>query len=140
MTDKGVIFRKLTSLREHVARMRRRRGQDFEAFKVDVDRQDAVSMSLLVAVQEALDIALHMASDEGWGVPASYAESFGLLAGHGVIDPTLASALANLASLRNRLAHGYGTVDMERIWTSLPDGLTQLDAFAAAIATCLGQG
>ena len=42
-------------------------------------------MSLLVAVQNALDIALHMASDEGWGVPASYAESFGILARQGVV-------------------------------------------------------
>lgn len=139
MTDRSVIFRKLTSLREHVARMRRRRGHDLESFKLDVDRQDAVGMSLLVAVQDALDIALHMASDEGWGVAGSYAESFGLLASHGVIDPTLAAALDNLASLRNRLAHGYGTVDMERIWTSLPDGLATLDAFAAAIAKHLGE-
>ena len=73
MTDKAVVFRKLTSLREHVTRMRRRRPQDFESFRIDTDRQDAIGMSLLVAVQDALDIALHMASDEGWGVAASYA-------------------------------------------------------------------
>ena len=74
------------------------------------------------------------ASDEGWGVAASYADSFGMLASNGVIDPALAAALANLATLRNRLAHGYGTVDMERIWVALPNGLAALDAFAAAIA------
>jgi len=56
------------------------------------------------------------------------------LASNGVIDPALAAALANLATLRNRLAHGYGTVDMERIWVSLPNGLAALDAFSAAIA------
>jgi hypothetical protein len=55
-----------------------------------------------------------MASDEGWGVPASYAESFG-----------------------NRLAHGYGTADMDRIWNELPGGLSALDRFAAAIAARL---
>jgi uncharacterized protein YutE (UPF0331/DUF86 family) len=139
MTDRAVVFRKLTSLREHVARMRRRRPQDFESFKLDTDRQDAIGMSLLVAVQDALDIALHMASDEGWGVAASYADSFGLLANHGVIEPASAAALANLATLRNRLAHGYGTVDMERIWTSLPNGLATLDAFASAIAARMGK-
>ena len=30
-----------------------------------------LGMSLLVAVEDALDISLHMASDEGWGVPAA---------------------------------------------------------------------
>jgi uncharacterized protein YutE (UPF0331/DUF86 family) len=137
VTDKAVIFRKLTSLREHVGRMRRRRPDDLDSFRGDIDRQDAIGMSLLVAVQDALDIALHMASDEGWGVPASYAESFGLLASHGVIDAPLAGALANMATLRNRLAHGYGSVDMDRIWSELPGGLAALDAFAAAIATRL---
>jgi uncharacterized protein YutE (UPF0331/DUF86 family) len=110
MIDKSVVFRKLTSLREHVTRIRRRRTHDLESFKLDTDRQDAIGMSLLVAVQDALDIALHMASDEGWGVAASYADGFGILANNGVIDPALAAALANLATLRNRLAHGYGTV------------------------------
>jgi uncharacterized protein YutE (UPF0331/DUF86 family) len=137
VTDRDVVFRKLSSLKEHVARMRRRRPSDVESFRADVDRQDAIGMSLLVAVQDALDIALHMASDEGWGVPASYAESFGMLASHGVLDVALAGALANMATLRDRLAHGYGTVDGDRIWTELPAGLAALDAFAAAIATQL---
>ena len=117
-----------------MTRIRRRRPHDFESFKLDTDRQDAIGMSLLVAVQDALD----MASDEGWGVAASYADSFGILASHGVIDAALAAALANLATLRNRLAHGYGTVDMERIWVSLPNGLATLDAFASAIAAHMG--
>ena len=137
MTDKTIVFRKLSSLREHVARMRRRRSSDLETFRADVDRQDAVGMSLLVAVQDALDIALHMASDEGWGVPASYAESFGMLASHGVIDAALADSLSSMAALRNRLAHGYGTADMDRIWNELPQGLSALDRFAAAIAARL---
>jgi uncharacterized protein YutE (UPF0331/DUF86 family) len=134
MTDKDIVFRKLSSLGEHVARMRRRRSSDLATFKADVDRQDAIGMSLLVAIQDALDIALHMASDEGWGIPASYAESFGTLARHGVIDPALATSLSNMAALRNRLAHGYGTADMDRIWAELPIGLDALDQFAVAIA------
>jgi uncharacterized protein YutE (UPF0331/DUF86 family) len=138
LTDRAVVFRKLSSLREHVARIRRRRPDDLEAFKLDTDRQDAIGMSLLVAVQDALNISLHMSSDEGWGVPASYADGFGLLASHRVIDASLAAALANLATLRNRLAHGYGTVDMDRIWAELPSGLAALDAFAAAIAAAVG--
>jgi uncharacterized protein YutE (UPF0331/DUF86 family) len=137
MTDKTVVFRKLSSLREHVARIRRRRSSDLETFRADIDRQDAVGMSLLVAVQDALDIALHMASDEGWGVAASYAESFGMLADHGVIDAALAASLASMAALRNRLAHGYGTADMDRIWNELPQGMAALDRFAVAIAARL---
>ena len=139
MTDRDVVFRKLTSLGEQVMRMRRRRSADLASFLAEVDRQDALGMSLLVAVQDALDIALHVASDEGWGVPASYAESFDLLQAHGVIDAVLAQRLAGMAALRNRLAHGYASVDMERIWSELPAGLDAMDLFAATLAERLGQ-
>jgi uncharacterized protein YutE (UPF0331/DUF86 family) len=57
-----------------------------------------------------------------------------------VIDEDLAKALANMATLRNRLAHGYGTVDMDRIWTELPAGLVALEKFASAIAAAMGSG
>ncbi len=137
MTDKGVVLRKLASIREHVLRLRRRRPASIEALRDDVDRQDAIAMSLLVAVQEAMDIGLHLASDLGWGVPASYAETFELLARNGVIDSALASRLANMAALRNRLAHGYASVDLARVWHELPDGIDALERYAAAIAASI---
>jgi uncharacterized protein YutE (UPF0331/DUF86 family) len=139
VTDRDVVLRKVTSIREHAARIRRRRAVDLAAFRSDVDRQDALGMSLLVAVQDALDVALHMAADEGWGVPASYAESFGLLEKRGVIDLPLATALSRMATLRNRLAHGYATVDVERIWNEVPAGAAALETFTDAIAAWLSR-
>jgi uncharacterized protein YutE (UPF0331/DUF86 family) len=59
---------------------------------------------------------------------------------HGVIDTALARRLAAMAALRNRLAHGYASVDVERIWSELPEGLAALDGFAAAVAARLGPG
>lgn len=44
----------------------------------------------------------------------------------------------SLLVLRNRLAHGYGSVDVERLWQELPAGLDALDRFAAAIAAWIG--
>lgn len=64
MTDATIVLRKLASLRDHAARVRRRRPSDLAQFRGDVDLQDALSMSLLVAVQEAHDVALHMAAEE----------------------------------------------------------------------------
>ena len=140
MTDQGVLVRKLTSLQDHTGRLKRRRTGDLASFKTDVDRQDALCMSLLVAIQDALDIALHIASDAGWGVPASYGEGFTMLADHAVIDRALAADLAAMAALRNRLAHGYASVDPGRLWNELPEGLVALDTFAMAMARRLGPG
>jgi uncharacterized protein YutE (UPF0331/DUF86 family) len=94
-------------------------------------------MSVLVTIQEATDIAFHIASDEGGGIPSSYAEGFEILARHRVIDAALAETLARTVAIRNRIAHGYGTVDIDRIWADLPAGLEALDQYASAIAPFL---
>lgn len=134
MTDTELVARKLAVLREHLSRLRRRRGEPGAARPRDEDLEDAVGMSLLVAVQEAVDVAFHVAADEGWGAPASYAEGFDVLAQHGVIDAALAASLAGTAQLRNRIAHGYASVDFDRIWTELPAGLAALESYVSALA------
>jgi uncharacterized protein YutE (UPF0331/DUF86 family) len=138
MTDVTLVLAKLSTLSEHVDRMERRRQTTVEVFRADLDRQDALALSLMVAVQEAADIALHIASDEGWGIASSYAQSFELLANRGVLQLELAQRLAGMASLRNRVAHGYGSVDCERIWRETPAGVATMRDFAAAIATYIG--
>lgn len=134
MTDSILVLHKLSTLREHIDRARRRRPRSPEALRADVDLQDALAMSLLVAIQEAVDIAFHI---EGGGIPSSYADGFGLLARHGALDAALADTLARTVGVRHRIAHGYATVDIERIWSELPAGLDALDAFAGAIARFL---
>jgi uncharacterized protein YutE (UPF0331/DUF86 family) len=80
--------------------------------------QDAVAMSVLVVVQEATDIALHIATDEGWELGSTYREAFAVLERHGVITAPLAASLGGAAQLRNRIAHGYASLDAERLLRS----------------------
>jgi uncharacterized protein YutE (UPF0331/DUF86 family) len=134
VTEPLLILRKLSLLREHLSRVRRRRPSSVEVFRSDVDVQDAMAMSLLVAVQEAVDIAMHITADEGWGLAASLAEAFDLLARNGVITPEHAGELGRVVAVRNRIAHGYASVDLDRLWTEIPIGVDGLDRFAEAIA------
>ena len=85
----------------------------------------------------AVDIAYHLSADEGWGVPDSHTKALDLLAVNDVIDRDLATRITGVARVRNRLARGYASVDHERLWRELPDGLDALDAYAAAIAAWL---
>ncbi|MGH7899893.1 MAG: type VII toxin-antitoxin system HepT family RNase toxin [Candidatus Binatia bacterium] len=118
----------------HLGRAKRRRPETVEALRADVDLQDALALSLLVAIQEAVDLAFHIVADEGWGVPSSYAESFEILSRHGVIDAALAGDMAAASGLRNRIAHGYALLDVSRLWHEIPTGLAALERYAAAIA------
>ncbi len=91
-------------------------------------------MTVLIAIQEAIDISFHIVVDEGWGLPATYAEGFDLLATHGLIEPDTARALSGMAALSNRLAHGYASVNHERLWGELPNGLEALGRLIEAVA------
>ncbi len=134
MTNAALVARKLAVLQEHVRRLRERRPEDVEVFRRDTLLQDGVAMSVLVVVQEATDIALHIASDEGWGIASTYREGFEVLARHGVISASLASSLAGAAQLRNRIAHGYASIDAERLWNELPQGIAAFEEFARDVA------
>lgn len=133
MTDADLLLRKLGELRSHLVRARRRRGDDFAEFAADEDRRDALMLSVMIALQGAVDCAVHVVVASDLGVPTSNSDAFTRLAGAGLISSELATVLGEGARLRNRIAHGYASVELERFWLELPQGLDALDAFAAAM-------
>ena len=137
MTDVGLVLHKLQRLNENIALVRQRRPPAADRLAADLVLRDAMALALLVAVQEAIDIAYHLAADEGWGVPDSHAAAFDMLASQGVLDADLAGRVTSVARVRNRIAHGYASVDHTRLWHELPDGLDALEAFARNVAAWL---
>jgi uncharacterized protein YutE (UPF0331/DUF86 family) len=140
MTDRVLVLRRLARLLDALATARQRRPPEVATLRADGLLRDALALSVLVAVQEAADIAFHVVSDEKWGVPVSYAESFELLARHGVLDAEVAKAMTGATGLRNRIAHAYATLDVDRFWAELPGGLDAMDRFAQAMARHVGPG
>ena len=137
MTDVALILLKLRRLREQLALVRQRRPASAAVLTTDLVVRDALALALLVATQEAVDIAYHVAADSGWGVPKSHADAVDLLAKNGVVGPETAAAVTGVAKMRDRIAHGYASVDHERLWAELPQGLDALEAFAREVAAWL---
>jgi uncharacterized protein YutE (UPF0331/DUF86 family) len=67
-------------------------------------------------------------------VSPSYAESFTLLAERGVLDRALSQRMASTVKVRNIIAHGYASLQPERLWRDLPAGLQALEEYATAVA------
>jgi uncharacterized protein YutE (UPF0331/DUF86 family) len=137
VTNIALVARKLAIVDEHLRRLRERRPTELSTLKADTLLQDAIALSILVLVQEAMDIALHIASDEGWELASSYREAFVVLERHGLLDSALTTSLAGAAQLRNRIAHGYASLDVERLWQELPAGITAFESFSMRIAQFL---
>jgi uncharacterized protein YutE (UPF0331/DUF86 family) len=137
VTDVELILQKIARLREQVELVRVRRPAAPDVLAADTVLRDALALALLVAVQEAIDIAYHVIADEGWGAPDSHAAAFSALHAHGVLDEDLATRVASVARVRNRIAHGYASVNHARLWAELPSGIDALQAYAAAVAAWL---
>lgn len=109
-----------------------------EEFLANEDQQDLASFHLMQAIQECIDLAAHWLSDEGWDLPDDAASLFKVLASHQGIDRALAVSLGQAVGLRNRIAHGYSSVDHERILTEYKKGLENLRRFLVAVASEAG--
>ncbi len=100
MTDADVVLAKVATMERCRARIAEIRSPARRPHLLPVDVEDLLAVNLQRAAQAAIDVAMHVVSSEGYGVPADLAEGFTLLAKHGVIDEELlCSAAASLAGM-----------------------------------------
>jgi uncharacterized protein YutE (UPF0331/DUF86 family) len=134
VVEQAIVLRKVSELRRYVADVRVRVQVDPARFEADEELHDLAGFHLMLALQNAVDLAFHLVADQGRGVPGSQREAFEALAREGVIDHELARALGDAASLRNRIAHQYGAIDWRRLLTEAPRHLEALERFAVRVA------
>ena len=137
MTDRRLLLKKVARLHENLRLLEQRRPPSVDEFR-SRDQQDLAAIAFIVAMQEAIDLATHVAVDDGLGLPGSYGESFLLLGRHGVIAPEHAQQLSRMVQVRNRIVHGYMSMDFDVFWRDLPTGIAALDEFAVALALRAG--
>jgi uncharacterized protein YutE (UPF0331/DUF86 family) len=134
MVDKTVLAKKVSAIRDAVARIREVLPDSADAFRADRTAREVVLLNLFVSLQESISLATHWLADEGWDVPQSYGEVFFILAERGVLERDLATRLQAAAGLRNLIAHRYGAIDSDRIFVIATDQLEDLLSFCLLIA------
>jgi uncharacterized protein YutE (UPF0331/DUF86 family) len=118
-----------------VARLRGALPADPTVLATDEMLEAFVSFHLFLLIQDCVDLAAHLVTSRGLDVPGSQRETFETLATAGLLRRETADAMAAMASLRNRIAHGYGEVDVVRIGREAPAGLTSVERFLDELAT-----
>jgi uncharacterized protein YutE (UPF0331/DUF86 family) len=124
-----LLLRKILACRERIDKLRAAIPAQPEAVATDERLEAFLSFQLFLLIQDAVDLAAHLVAERGLAVPASQRESFEALARAGVLTAKSAAAMARLASLRNRIAHSYGDLDVVRMVRELPVGLTDAHHF-----------
>lgn len=134
VVDGALLAATIAAVGDATARVRAVLPASAENFIADRTAREVVTLNLLVAIKDCLDLATHWLADAGWGIPESYADVFVALAQHAVIPRELAARLAAVAAFRNLVAHQYGALDWRRVYALAASDLGDLDAFCATLA------
>lgn len=138
MVDHDLILSKASSLRRHLGRVREKSSIDFQAFLGDLDCQESVLFNLQMAVQNCIDIAAHIVSEEGFGIPGSTSELFYLLEENGYLDPKTTENMVRSVGFRNLVVHEYGKLELDQVFEVTQEGTKDLDGFLVSILNKLG--
>ena len=134
--DPTRVLRLLRTLTDEVAVLDRERSASAER-RTDPLWLRGVKFSFVVAIEAAVDTAQHLCAASGWGPPADNGHAMRLLGEHGVLEPALATRMAQAVGFRNILVHDYARVDDDLVVGRLGD-LSDLTAFARGVAAGLG--
>lgn len=110
-------------------------SRPLEQFRADAAARDLAAFHFFLAVQGAIDLAAHWIADAGWTPPDDAGATFDSLAAHHAISQSLADEMRAVVRIRNRIAHGYSSVDSERLHAESRAGIASVRALLAAVST-----
>lgn len=87
----------------------------------------AAKYYLQISIECCINVANHVISRKRFRAPATYADSFTILAENGVIDPEFCATAHRMVRMRNRLVHLYWEVDADILYDTLQNNLTDFD-------------
>ena len=138
MVDHDLILAKAGSIRRNLKRISQKGGVDLETFLADVDRQDVISFNLHLAIENCTDLAAHIISEEGLGVPGSSSEMFYMLEENGYLRPQLTEKIIKAVGLRNLIVHEYDKIDLKRLFEIIHKDTKDINDFVASIFKKIG--
>ena len=105
----------------------------FLIFPVDEIAQAASIRYLQTAIEAMIDVANHVISREGLGIPRSYAEAMELLVDRDVVLREHRKRLVEMVRFRNRAVHLYDRIDAPEVFDILESHLSDSDLFLQAV-------
>ncbi len=138
MVDKDLILAKAGSVKSHLNRVLEKRNVDLDSFIKDIDRQESILFNIQTAVQNCIDIAAHIISEESFGVPGSTTEMLYILGKNGYLDNDLTQKMVKAVGFRNLIVHEYGKIELEQAYEIAQNDINDLNEYLKAIFKKLG--
>jgi uncharacterized protein YutE (UPF0331/DUF86 family) len=134
--DPAVIRRHLFALDQALQILRRHQGRSVDVLRADREERWVVERGLQLCIQNALDIATHIAASAGRDVP-DYATAIDQLAELDVLPGEFAMTFRAVAGFRNVIIHDYLDVDPMIVHRLLNERLEDFAEFARMVGQYL---
>jgi uncharacterized protein YutE (UPF0331/DUF86 family) len=121
-----VILNKAGIIERCIARVREEHDGNDSVLSEDMTKQDSIILNLQRACEASIDLAMHLVSRQGLGVPQESRDAFALLEEANLIEQDLAELLVNMVGFRNIAVHDYRKLDLEIVVSIINK---QLDVF-----------
>lgn len=134
MVDEEVVTAKLRRINEYTNDLEEMRGLSKAAYLDDVVIQRAVERTLMNLIQACVDLAEHVRSTENLSPEDTSKDQIIALEGAGIISAETRSKLEEAVGFRNVLAHRYGDIDHEVVYTVLHEDIHWFERFQTEVA------
>jgi uncharacterized protein YutE (UPF0331/DUF86 family) len=124
---------KLDSLAEYTRDLCEIQPANFDAFQRDKMLRRYAERMLHMAVESCIHIGIEVVTSFGLGEPEKYHDLFITLGEHGVLTPSLVTAMTMLVELRNLLVYDHDLVDDTMVYGALKKRVDAIEEFARAI-------
>ena len=138
MVDRDLILAKGSSIQKHIRRIEEKAKVDYETFRNDLDRQESLLFNIQMAVQNCIDIAAHIISEEGLGVPGSTSEMFYLLEENGYLNAEVCERMVKAVGFRNLAVHEYAKLDLQIVYRVGRKDIQDINNYTICIFQKLG--
>jgi len=99
----------------------------------DFTRQDSIILNIQRACEACIDLAMHIVSEKGLGIPQSSREVFDILYNNGMVPGELAARLKAMVGFRNIAVHDYQQLNLEIVQKIVEKHLDDLRAFCTLV-------
>jgi uncharacterized protein YutE (UPF0331/DUF86 family) len=134
MVDEDVVVDKLRRVNEYTDDLRRMRGVSRAEYVDDTVLQRAVERTLMNLIQSCVDLAQHIRRSENLSPSGTSREEIEALGRADVVSSDVQAKLEEAVGFWNVLAHRYGTVDHDIVYTVLHEDLHWFEQFQQEVA------
>jgi uncharacterized protein YutE (UPF0331/DUF86 family) len=128
LIDKDIVFEKISKIKKCLNRINEVTQLNPDKLD-DINVQEIFILNLQRSIQSCIDIATHVISAEGWGLPKFLREYFEILTEKKIISRVLGQNLKNMVSFRNIAVHDYRSIDENILKSILSKNLKDIEDF-----------